>query len=254
MSLLTKGLILALVVVGALLGIQTWRVRRAQAAQIQAAMNLSNERAAHDTTRVLDARALAAVHKMYGDSLTAVTKRIEQLPQRPDAVSGTLGSRPAGHIVVGVGGSTSTGTAVSRPPAPTVAGAPVSRCDSCARLASFDVRAAPFTSHADVAIRAAGRDSITLTTTLDRATLTARLECGAPEEGVRPASIVVVGPPWLGSTVESGQLEPRVCNPDLGKHPRRWSLGIAGGFGAVLSGGRVLAGPSVTAGLMWTLF
>lgn len=37
--------------------------------------------------------------------------------------------------------------------------------------------------------------------------------------------------------------------------PRRhWSLGVTGGYGAVLSAGRVLTGPSLTAGVTWSPF
>lgn len=253
MSLLTKGLIAALLAVAIFAGVQTWRVRRANAAQVETSLALSNEKAAHDTTRALAGRELAAVHKSYGDSLTAVTKRIEQHPQQRDAVSNALGTRSAGSLGIGVGGKTATGTAAASSTASVV------HCDSCARVATFDVRAAPFTSHADVTIRSSGRDSITLRTTLDRATLTARLECGEPERGVRPASLVVVGPPWLASTVEGGQLEPRVCNPDLGKTTRHWHLGLTGGYGILAERDsarvwRIHSGPSVTVGVTWTPF
>lgn len=244
---LLAGLLLAVVVFS---GVQTWRLRRAQAAQLETALALTNEQAAHDTTRALSGRQLAAVQQRYGDSLTAVTKLVEQRPQSRDDVSKRLGTHSAGSVGIGVGGGTATGTAAARPDTSSAASV---RCDTCARVATFDVRAVPFTSRAVVSLRPAG-DSIALTTTLDRATLIARLECGAPERGVRPASIVVVVPPWLNSTVQSGQLEPRVCNPDLGKSRRHWSLGITGGYGGVRSAGRVVTGPSLTAGLTWTPF
>jgi hypothetical protein len=250
---LVKGLAAVVLALCLVLGVQTWRLHRSDARQVETALALSNEKAAHDTTRALSGRQLAALRTLYGDSLAAVTHLLEQRPVPQDDFSKTNGSTTIGTVRTAVGGNTATGTATaSHVTAPDSVPAP------SARVATFDVRATPFTSHAVVTL-AAARDSIRLTTTLDRAELTTRLECGPPEHGVRPASIVVAGPPWLSTTVRTGTLEPRLCNPDLGKSRRHWSLGITAGYGGTLAqdgtgATRLYRGPSLTAGLTWMPF
>jgi hypothetical protein len=253
MTMLTKALVAAVLVLGLVVGVQTWRLHRADAAQAEAALALTNEKAAHDTTRALGGRQLAALRTLYGDSLAAVTHLLQQRPVPQDGFSSANGSTTIGTTHATVGGTTAIGTATAAHPA-----ASDSTPASAARVAMFDVRATPFTSHAVVMISPA-RDSIHLTTTLDRAELITRLECGTLEHGVRPASIVIAGPPWLSTTVRTGTLEPRLCNPDLGKSRRHWSLGITAGYGATLARDstrafRLYTGPSISAGITWTPF
>jgi hypothetical protein len=63
-------------------GVQTWRLHRSDARQVETALALTNEKAAHDTTRALSGRQLAALRTLYGDSLAAVTHLLEQRPPR----------------------------------------------------------------------------------------------------------------------------------------------------------------------------
>jgi hypothetical protein len=41
---------------------------------------------------------------------------------------------------------------------------------------------------------------------------------------------------------------------DAGLVPRRWSLGVTAGYGAMINAGHVYTGPSLTAGLSWRVF
>lgn len=204
--------------------------RQLEADYSRTALELSNTRAAAETTRV----------KVI-DSLTRVfDKGAVQIPQVPDAIDKALRqTRTALDSMRAV----VRGLAVRASSSGDVATTTNAAGDTV-RSAVFDVRQAPYTARAAVDLPARGKGSIDLNVTLDPIPLTVRPSCGdADANGIRPARVSVSGPTW--ATVELLRVEqsPDVCrSPALEQsaadaaaaHDRRLRLAIVAGYGVTL--------------------
>lgn len=200
---LERGALLAalggLVVVGCS---ALWLVHQrndARAAHAQASLDLSNTRAAADTTR-----------ERYRDSVTRIVERLAvQTTLVPDAVDRLLKqNRIALDSMRGViralaARGQSTGDVVTIPGA---AGG-----DSV-RRGTFDVRQEPYTAHAVVELPARGHGSIDLSVAIDTIPLTLRPSCGAPDaNGIRDARVSVSAPPWVAWQLVRVEQDSAVC-------------------------------------------
>lgn len=128
------------------------------------------------------------------------------------------------------------------------------------RRAAFDVRAAPYTVHADVMLpRAPRRGSMDVRVEVDTIALDVRVGCGvATAAGVRPATAVVAGPRWAGVRLGRVEQAPGVCadgraSEGVGRSVVRRMVervGVSVGYGATKgTAGVVVAGAGVLLGL-----
>lgn len=185
MTLVTKGLIVALVISAVGFGVQTWRVNAGKHDAVEAAVVPAKEAAA---TAKVEEQAAAA-------TLTA----------RIDTVTRWL------HDTVGR-------------PVPASVLHPVTRVDTVAAVAALPVVQQQYEGC--------------------RAQLTSLVtDCEAfhikADRRAAADSLVIVK--------QDALLRDRP--------PKRyWHVGITGGYGALLNGGRVLTGPAVSAGITWTPF
>jgi hypothetical protein len=187
------------------------------------------------------------------DSLRVVERRAVQAEQRADSLDRLLGTEHVARVqlaatVRGMHAEVRSETVYVTP-------------GSDERRGTFEVREAPFTVRAEVALPvppASGR--IRVEVAVDSVPLELRLSCGARRDsGVRPASVSVEAPPW--ATVRLGRVEQaiEVCSPDpavtaAGK--RSVLRGIAERFGVSVGysivrqpNGSVVAGPGIQVGL-----
>lgn len=204
--------------------------RQVEADYARTSLELSNARAAAETTRV----------KVI-DSVTHVfDKGVIQTPQAPDAVDRALrqtrtalDSMRAVIRALAVRAS-STGDVTT---ATTATGDTV-------RRATFDVRQTPYTARATVELPARGRGSIDLAVTLDTIPLTVRPSCGAADaNGIRPARVSVTAPTWAAVQLARVEQDADVCrSPALEQaaadqtaaHDRRTRLAVVVGYGLTL--------------------
>jgi hypothetical protein len=255
-----KGII-AMVVGVVLLLLVRWEAgrmrenQRVQARAAQALLAQDTVEAARDTNRALP------LIGVLGDSLRAAQRRAIQVEQRADKLDATLklervarerleASVVALRITVKSDSSIddSRGVGVRR-----------SRGDSV-RRAIFDLRQAPYTVHADVALpEAPARGRMEVSVELDTLAFDVRVGCGAAGiEGVRPASVTVVGPAWALMRLSRVEQAPSVCSaPPRAPASERWSgllrfaerFGVSVGYAAARSStGTVVAGPGLAAG------
>jgi hypothetical protein len=128
------------------------------------------------------------------------------------------------------------------------------------RRAAFDLRQEPYTVHADVSLpEPPARGRMEVSVELDTLALEVRVGCGAAgAEGVRPASVTVVGAAWALMRLSSVEQAPSVCSASArATEGERWSgvlrfferFGVSVGYAAARSStGAVVAGPGVAAG------
>jgi hypothetical protein len=254
-----KGII-AIVVVVVLLVLVRWEAgrmrenQRVQARAAQALLAQDTVEAARDTSRAL------SIEGVLGDSLRATQRRAIQVEQRADKLDGALKLERVAReqleaSVVALRATIRSDTVyVAR-------GEGVRRSiGDGVRRAEFDLRQEPYTVHADVSLPeppAPGRMEVSVE--LDTLALDVRVGCGpAGSEGVRAASVTVVGPAWALVRLSRVEQAPSVCSPSLrGTKSERWSavlhflerFGVSVGYAAARSpSGAVVAGPGATAG------
>lgn len=189
-------------------------LRREQRNGERLALAASNARAAADTTRRLSGRVLAVL----GDSLAAYQRLALQNRIERDELDRALGSVSAvrSRLELTVRTLTARGG--------TTAVVVDSATDT--RTATFAVDSVPFRVRASVALPpppAPGRFAVTVA--LDPVRIEPRVTCGPAVDGIRPASLTVVTPPWITAEVVGVSLEPRVCNEDYGR-PRGWRVPV----------------------------
>lgn len=238
---------IALTAALAAVGVQTMRLDAARTRAVRAALVSDSLESARDTSRTL------LYGRVLGDSLRAVQRRAIQARQRSDELDRALGLERAARVqlstlVSGLKASVQSETVF------------VTRGDSVMR-ATFDVREAPYTVHAEVALSAPpARGRIDLRVGLDTLGLELRVGCGiAGPEGVRSASVTVVGPAWV--SVRLGKVEQAVgvCSP-AAANAGRWRrstlrslverFGVSVGYAAAQSpSGTVLAGLGALVGI-----
>jgi hypothetical protein len=182
MTITTKILVGALLVLAALLGVQTWRVKAAQHDTVEAAVAPAKEQAVIAAARVETVTVqLAGAERVVTRVLTQV--RTDTLMLTPQSAQDT---------------------AVALAQLPALAEAHASLQRSCS---AFVVTCGEYRVSAENRFRA---DSLVI---------------------VKQDALLHDRPP-----------------------KRYWHVGITGGYGALLNGGRVLTGPAVSAGITWTPF
>lgn len=178
------------------------RAHRAEAAALRASFMADSLEAVHDTTRELRVSVAA-----LGDSLRVVARRAVQVKQKRDALDRELRVERIAREQLAVRVAELSSVVQSRPE--TVYAAASGR----ARRAVFDLRQAPYTVHAEVAMPAdTGRASMRLRVTLDTIPLGVRLGCGARGAlGVRPAVVSVTAPRWASVRIGRVEQAPELC-------------------------------------------
>jgi hypothetical protein len=233
--------------------------QRAEEKARQAVLAQDSVEAARDTSRAL------SIEGVLGDSLRAAQRRAMQVEQRADkldatlklervareqleasvvALRATVKSDSAVDDTTGVGERRATGDGVRR--------------------AGFDLRQEPYTVHADVSLpKPPARGSMNVSVELDTLPLDVRVGCGdAGIEGVRPASVTVVGPAWAMVRLSRVEQAPSVCSDSRrATETKRWyalrrfveRFGVSVGYAAARTpSGTVFAGPGLAAGFrLW---
>ena len=226
---------------GRLIQMQREEERAAEAALVRDTLE-----AARDTTRALP--LIGAL----GDSLRVVERRAVQTAQRADALDRAL----ARERVV----RDRLEAAITALASSAVAETVFVTGEDSVRRAAFDVRQTPYTVNAEVALpRPPERARLELRVALDTLALEVRVGCGkADNEGVRPASVNVVGPSWASVRLGRVEQSPNVCaqraerrGAGMRSALRRFAerFGVSVGYAATRGGdGTVVAGPGVAAG------
>jgi hypothetical protein len=203
-----------------------------------AALHADSIRAARDTSR-------AVLLSVAGDSVRVYQRRIVQVKQRSDSLDRALGLERAARYRVEA--------AVSALSA--LAAAPALDSTDGVRTAEFRVREPPFYIDVTVGLpRPPGEGRMALRVALDTAVLEARVGCGAVGAGgVRPATLSLTGPRWVGVRITRVEQEVRVCSPTEPIVPRTSLLArvakgfhVGVGYGAVIApDGRIVRGPGI---------
>lgn len=214
-----RGLVvLALLLLAGAVALQTRRLDRAEARAQLAAVARDSAEAASDSTRAVSARVQATL----GAELAAVQRRAIQQRQRADSLDRALGLERRARVLVELRADSLLAVATA-----------VVTADSAdsVRRARFEVREVPYTATADVVLpRPPTKGRLSLRVGLDPAPLELRIGCGAPREGIRPATVTAVGPPWLSLALTSVEQDPAVCQAAPGlptkKKPLPWREGL----------------------------
>jgi hypothetical protein len=229
--------------------------QRAEAKARQAVLAQDSVEAARDTSRAL------SIEGVLGDSLRAAQRRAMQVEQRADKLDGALKLERVARerleaSVVALHTTVKSDSAVDD-----TRGVGVRRTmGDGVRRAAFDLRQEPYTVHADVSLpEPPARGRMDVSVELDTLALDVRVGCGAAGvEGVRPATVTVVGPAWALVQLSRVEQAPSVCSSSpRATKSERWSalvrfverFGVSVGYAAARSSsGAVVAGPGVIAG------
>jgi hypothetical protein len=249
-----------LVILWALWGVDRLAVRqRAEEAAAKVALARDTLEASGDTSRTLP------LIGVLGDSLRATQRRAIQVEQRADKLDATLKLERVARerleaSVVDLRASVKSDSSVDD-----TRGVGVRRTmGDGVRRAAFDLRQEPYTVHADVSLpEPPTRGRMDVSVELDTLALDVRVGCGvAGTEGVRPASVTVVGPAWALMRLSRVEQAPSVCSASSrAAESERWSallrfvqrFGVSMGYAAARSStGAVVAGPGLVAGFrLW---
>lgn len=183
--------------------VEEYRLEKEQRHVQALALQASNVTAERDSTRNV-AASVRKVAELLGDSLRVAERLAVQKTQQADALDRALGhERRARYQMVAAVDSLSR----------VVASGSVTNDTDDVRRARFDVRQAPYTIGADVAIPAPPDSArMAIDVALDAIPVDVRIGCGAPDRhGVRAATVDAVTPAW--ATVRLNRLEqvPAVC-------------------------------------------
>jgi hypothetical protein len=262
---------IAVVVVVIVMAVQSWRLQSARRQVVNMALAADSVEASRDTTRRIYMTAVVAAAARSalvgsvgtGDSLRVVQRRVVQAVQRADALDRALRLERVARqrLEIAISGLRERS-----------AKAPVEGANSdSVRRAVFDVRRAPYSVHAEVALpRAPELGRMDVRVDLDTIRLEARIGCGSAPAGLRSASMSLVAaaglrsasmslvaPAWASVALAHVEQSPNVCGGVLdgartaAKFWRRVldRFGLTVGYGAVRgSSGVVAAGVGVSAG------
>jgi hypothetical protein len=244
----SKGII-AIVVGVALLVLVRWEVsrwgenRRVEARAAQALLVQDTIEAARDTSRAL------SIEGVLGDSLRATQRRAIQVEQRADKLDATLKLERMAREQLEVSMVALRATVTSDTTVDDTRGVGVRRSTGdSVRHAAFDLRQAPYTVHADVALPEPPKPgSMDVRVTLDSLGLDLRVSCSREHpEGVREAFVTVLGPEW--ASVRLGRVEQ--SPDDHAQGPMGWPPKF---LGSVRSQRRLRSGENVKWGrFRWT--
>jgi hypothetical protein len=256
----SKG-ILAVVIGVLLLVLVRWEVsrlsesQRMEARAAQAVLAQDTAEAARDTSRALH------IEGVLGDSLRAAQRRAMQVEQRADRLDATLKLERVARERLEASVLALRATVKSDSAVEDTRGVGVRRSmGDSVRRAAFDLRQEPYTVHADVSLpEPPARGRMDVSVELDTLALEVRVGCGAAGgEGVRPASVTVVGPAWALMRLSRVEQAPSVCSaPPHATERERWSalrrfverFGVSMGYAAARTPtGTVFAGPGLAAG------
>lgn len=210
---------LALLVV---LGVQSLRLRAAERRIGAVLLRADSLEAANDTTRSIAERA----QRVLGDSLHGVERRVVQEKQRADALDRALGrERIARANIMAVVDSLSVVAKADKDSYNSV--------DSTRTLV-FAVDTVPYSGFANVELPPApATPTLDLRLSVAPVPLSLRLGCGSSVNGIRPATVALVGPRWAALSLDSLSQSPDLCrSPALQppSHRLRWA-----GVGAVVA-------------------
>lgn len=202
-SLATRLMLGLVLVLALVLAFQSWRLRRAYEAAGQLALEADTLRASRDTTRVLQLQ----------ESLRVVQRQVVQRVPQVDALDKQLRLQRLALAQLQLEIHELRASVTSSTP---------TREDSStgARQAHFDVRQAPYTVAADVALpRPPAPGQLEIQVRVDSAQLELRLGCSrADAAGIRSAQATVAGPPWLPLRLGRVEQSPDLCqSPALAK-------------------------------------
>lgn len=216
--LLLTLLILLLAVMAYLL---LWKIPHMEKDARSARFSADSIAAVADTTRKLQI-------KMFGDSLSAFERRAVQTKIVADAFDKAV--KKISAAVAGI-------TVHIEPQAGSDTSVVVGDANNV-RRAEFHVEKTPFVADAKVILPPPpSKGTMDVAFALKPFSLGARIQCGEPVLGIRPATIAITTPPWMTATIESPKLEQRVCNEEKKGGVSKWLL--AGGFvGGVFLGSR----------------
>ncbi len=204
--------LVAIVLLAAAIAVQTCRLGRAEARAQVAVLARDSAEAAADSTR----SASAKVQAVLGAELAAVQRRTIQQRQRADSLDQALGLERRARVRVELRADSLQAVAtaaVTADPADSV------------RRARFEVREPPYTATADVALpRPPATGQLSLRVGLDPAPLELRIGCGPARGGIRPATVIAVGPRWLSLELTSVEQDPAVCQAPAGLPPKKKPL------------------------------
>lgn len=224
----------ALVVgLGVALAVLVHQRNDARAEYARASLDVSNARAAADTTRVV-----------VVDSLTRVVERLAvQRVQTPDAVDRRVGRERVALDSLQAVVRALRAIAPSSGDVVTV----TNTTGDTVRRGVFDVRDPPYTARAVVELPPRGRGSIDLSVTLDTIPLTIRPSCGpADANGIRPAAVSVAAPAWVSVGLVRVEQSPDLCRSpaleraadvDAARRDRRLRLALVAGYGYTIAPG-----------------
>lgn len=245
-----KAIGIAVLVLGALLWLQTCRLADAKADARRAGFSVDSLEAVNDTTRTALLSAQDS-SRLLGDSLAIAQRRAVQAEQRRDALDRALGVERIATARLSARVASLTTTVTSSEP---------TRVTEDSVRATFTKRQPPYTVTADVALPltpAPGRLSLSIG--LDPIPLEVRPSCGPRNaQGVRSAQWTVTGPAWATFTLADVQQDPELCNPTERGARRGFSANVLGflrdrtgvgpSYGVILAGdGRVHHGFGVAA-------
>lgn len=170
------------------------------AAQLRdALLHTDSLQAAADTTRLV-----------YADSLRLFERRAIQQEQRADDLDRDLGRERRARVALVAQVESLQTTATTTP---------VYRADTA--TAAFDVTAPPYHAQVDVVIPPPPSPALLdLAVTLDPAPMEVRLGCGPSVNGLRPATVAVIPPPWLDVDLTQVEQDPDVCQSPILARPR----------------------------------
>jgi len=221
--MVTRLLVVALVVLGVLLTVQTCRLDRAHAATTREAYRADSLEAVNDTTRNL-ALTNARVAALLGDSLTAVQRRAVQTKQQKDALDVALGLERRAKVDLEA--------RVRTLEAQVQGTTPTTETPEGVRSGTFHLEQPPYTVDATAHLPTPptpGRLDVKVG--LAPAPIQVRLGCGPKgDAGVRPAQVTVTGPPWLTLNVGEATQAREVCADDR-RSWWTWGLFLVGGYG-----------------------
>lgn len=211
-----------------LLGFQSCQLSQERGRLRDSVLRADSIEAAADSTRGVSENALKALHSLFGDSVAAVERRVVQERQRGDALDRALGRERIARA----------GLTVTVDSLRVAVQAPVtSDTGDQVRSAWFPVSEVAFTGEAAVSLpRPPASGTLDLQITVRPIPLHLRLGCGAPVNGLRPATAVLAGPSWTTLTLDSLSQDPGLCrSPILEQRVSRlkW-MGIGAGLVVVV--------------------
>lgn len=240
---------------GCVFFIQQCRVERAQDKTRAAGLAVENEKARGDSLHAVQLSAKDSAALQLGDSVAVLSRLVVQRKQERDALDKALGVERQATAKLQLAVRQLEATAVP-------SSQPVREDSAGTRRASFDIRDAPYTAHADVVLppgpQATG--SLSLSVRLDSAHVEARLSCSDRENefGVRAAQLSLLAPRWLSVRVDSVSQDSEICQrkareAQLAGH--WWKPQLTFGYGLVAArDGSVRHGLAATLGFSWHPF